>query len=143
MSFKTRSKRLHLLLLLLCPIERTSGMGSLRASLFWSKATSQPASWVLRPGWCGVTDLKLMRTGVCPRLHGGFQTTWPHIVLTAIVNSGWPNGGITAGKQYFCCSSTLLLCFCLSNLTEFLNAIFVPSTSEEKVLSLSFIHQVP
>lgn len=31
------------------------------------------------------------------RLRGGFQTTWPHIVLTAIVNSGWPNGGITAG----------------------------------------------
>lgn len=57
--------------------------------------------------------MKLMRTGICPRSRGGFQTTWPRIVLTAIVNSGWRNGGITAGKQYFCCSSTLLLCLSL------------------------------
>ena len=82
-----------------------------------------------------------MRTGVCPRSRGGFQTTWPRIVLTAIVNSGWPNGGITAGKQYYRCSCTLLLSLFLTNLAKCLSAMFVPSSSQEKVLGLSFICQ--
>lgn len=98
---------------------------------------------VLRLGRCGVTNLKLMRTGVCPRSRGGFRTTWPRIVLTAIVNSGWPNGGITAGKQYYHCSSTLLLSPFLASLTKCLAAMSVPSSSQGKVLGLFFICQAP
>lgn len=88
--------------------------------------------------WC--YKLEADEDGVCPRSRGGFQTTWPRIVLTVIVNSGWPSGGITAGKHCDRCSSALLRLF-LVNLTKHLSAAFVPSGSWEKVLGLSFICQ--
>lgn len=72
-------------------------------------------------------------TGVCPRSHGGSQTTWPHTASTVTVSSGWPNGGTTAGKNV----SALGPSSPWPGVRKCPSARSVPSSSQERHLGLS------